>query len=86
MEQYLIKTLENSANGISKLLVIVGSDRRGASYGVFSVSVRAEKMPPELTGSVYALFLVNFIRLVRRSLQIVFVHFFKIRFFGSYFF
>lgn len=37
-EQYLIKTLENPVSGISKLLVIVGSDRRGASYGVFSVS------------------------------------------------
>lgn len=38
MEQYLIKTLENPANGISKFLAIAGSDRRGASYGVFSVS------------------------------------------------
>lgn len=76
MEQYLIKTLENPANGISKFLAIAGSDRRGVFYGVFSVPVRAEKMSPELTGGVFALFLVNFIRLVRRSLQIVFVHFF----------
>lgn len=37
-ERYLIKTLENPSNGVSKLLVIAGSDRRGASYGAFSVS------------------------------------------------
>lgn len=37
-EQFIIKTINNPKIGISKALVIVGSDRRGASYGTFTIS------------------------------------------------
>ncbi|MDT0676512.1 glycosyl hydrolase 115 family protein [Autumnicola musiva] len=40
-EKFILKTIENPGSGIEKALVIVGSDRRGAAYGVFSLS---EKM------------------------------------------
>lgn len=37
-ERYTIKTIDNPFHGVKQALVIVGSDRRGTSYGVFSVS------------------------------------------------
>lgn len=37
-EQYIIKTIENPCKGIDKVLIIVGSDRRGTAYGVFALS------------------------------------------------
>ncbi|HPS13809.1 MAG TPA: glycosyl hydrolase 115 family protein, partial [Prolixibacteraceae bacterium] len=37
-ERYTIKTIDNPFPGVTQALVIAGSDRRGASYGVFSVS------------------------------------------------
>lgn len=40
-EQFIIQTVDNPAPGIRQALVIVGSDRRGATYGVFTLS---EKM------------------------------------------
>jgi hypothetical protein len=40
-EQFIIKTIDNPFPDVKKALVIVGSDRRGAAYGVFTLS---EKM------------------------------------------
>ncbi len=40
-ERFLIKTIDKPFPGVKKALVIVGSDRRGAAYGVFTLS---EKM------------------------------------------
>jgi len=37
-ECYTIKTIDHPFNGVKKALVIVGSDRRGAAYGTFTVS------------------------------------------------
>lgn len=37
-EQYLIATVKNPIKGIDKGLVIAGSDRRGAAYGLFKIS------------------------------------------------
>lgn len=37
-ERFIIKAVENPFEGIDKALVIVGSDRRGTAYGVFSLS------------------------------------------------
>jgi hypothetical protein len=37
-ERYTVKTIDNPFKGVEKALVIAGSDRRGTSYGVFSVS------------------------------------------------
>lgn len=37
-ERYTIKTINNPFKGVKQALVIVGSDRRGASYGTFSMS------------------------------------------------
>jgi len=37
-ERFIIKTIDNPFPGVKKALVIVGSDRRGTAYGVFSVS------------------------------------------------
>ena len=37
-ERYTIKTIDNPFKGVKRALVIAGSDRRGTSYGVFSVS------------------------------------------------
>ncbi|MFA9370861.1 MAG: glycosyl hydrolase 115 family protein [Labilibaculum antarcticum] len=37
-ERFLIKTIDNPLPGVDKALIIAGSDRRGLSYGVFSVS------------------------------------------------
>ena len=37
-ERYTIKTIDNPFKGVKQALVIAGSDRRGTSYGVFSVS------------------------------------------------
>ncbi len=40
-EQFIIKTIDKPFPGVKQALVIVGSDRRGAAYGVFTLS---EKM------------------------------------------
>lgn len=37
-ERYLIQTVDSPFPGIEKALVVVGSDQRGAAYGVFSIS------------------------------------------------
>ncbi|MFA5013764.1 MAG: glycosyl hydrolase 115 family protein [Candidatus Paceibacterota bacterium] len=37
-ERFIIKTIEKPFPGVKKALVIVGSDRRGAAYGVFTLS------------------------------------------------
>ena len=37
-ERYMVKVIESPSKGVDKVLVIVGSDRRGAAYGTFSVS------------------------------------------------
>lgn len=37
-ERYLIQTVSNPCPGVSKALVVAGSDRRGAAYGLFSLS------------------------------------------------
>lgn len=37
-ESYLVQLVRNPMPGVSKALVIVGSDRRGAAYGLLSVS------------------------------------------------
>lgn len=37
-ERFLIKTIDNPFHGIKKALVVAGSDRRGVSYGVFTIS------------------------------------------------
>lgn len=44
-ERFAIKTIDNPAPGISRALLIVGSDRRGAAYGTFSVSEAAGVSP-----------------------------------------
>lgn len=40
-ERFIIQTVDNPSPGVRQALVIVGSDRRGAAYGVFTLS---EKM------------------------------------------
>src|SRR5690606_1987076 len=40
-ERFIIQTIDNPYPGIKQALVIVGSDRRAAAYGVFTLS---EKM------------------------------------------
>jgi hypothetical protein len=40
-ERFIIQTIDNPFTGVKQALVIVGSDRRGAAYGVFTLS---EKM------------------------------------------
>src|SRR5579863_817577 len=37
-ESYVLKTVSNPVAGIDKALIIAGSDRRGAAYGVFELS------------------------------------------------
>ncbi len=37
-ERYIIQTIDQPFSGVKKALVIAGSDRRGTSYGVFSIS------------------------------------------------
>ena len=37
-EKYLIQTIDNPTNGIEKALVIAGSDKRGAIYGIYELS------------------------------------------------
>lgn len=37
-ERYLIQTVKNPFPGVSSALVVAGSDRRGAAYGLFSLS------------------------------------------------
>lgn len=38
MERFLIQTVSRPFPGVSKALVVAGSDRRGAAYGLFSLS------------------------------------------------
>ena len=37
-EKYMIQTIENPLEGVDEALVIVGSDRRGAVYGIYEIS------------------------------------------------
>lgn len=37
-ESYLLEVVQNPFPGVSKALVVVGSDRRGTAYGLFSIS------------------------------------------------
>lgn len=37
-EQYLLQAIDNPFKGVSKALVIAGSDRRGVAYGIFTLS------------------------------------------------
>lgn len=37
-ERFIIQTIDNPFPGVQQVLVIVGSDRRGAAYGVFTLS------------------------------------------------
>lgn len=37
-ESYLVQIVRNPSPGVSKALVVVGSDRRGTAYGMFSIS------------------------------------------------
>ena len=45
-ERYLIQTVANPLPGIRKALVIAGSDRRGAAYGLFTLSELIGVSPP----------------------------------------
>lgn len=44
-ERYLIQTVDRPFPGVSKALVVAGSDRRGAAYGLFSLSEMAGVSP-----------------------------------------
>lgn len=44
-ERYHIKTVRHPLPGISKALVVVGSDRRGAAYGILSLSEKIGVSP-----------------------------------------
>lgn len=44
-ERYIIQTVENPFPGIKKALVIAGSDRRGAAYGILSLSEKIGVSP-----------------------------------------
>jgi hypothetical protein len=44
-EQYAWKVVDKPKNGISKLLIIAGSDARGTAYGVFSLSEKLGVSP-----------------------------------------
>ena len=44
-ERYIIKTIDKPYPGVEKALVIAGSDRRGAAYGLLSVSERIGVSP-----------------------------------------
>ena len=44
-EQYHIRTVRKPFPGISEALVIAGSDRRGAAYGILSLSEKAGVSP-----------------------------------------
>lgn len=44
-ERYLIQTVDRPFPGVNKALVIAGSDRRGAAYGLFSLSEMAGVSP-----------------------------------------
>lgn len=37
-ERFIIQTIEDPSPGVKRALVIIGSDRRGAAYGVFTLS------------------------------------------------
>lgn len=44
-EAYQVQTVSNPSNGITNALVIAGSDRRGAAFGVFELSKQAGVSP-----------------------------------------
>lgn len=44
-ERYLIQTVDNPLPGVRQALVVAGSDRRGAAYGLFSLSERIGVSP-----------------------------------------
>ena len=44
-ERYLIQTVNHPFPGVDKALIVAGSDRRGASYGLFSLSEMAGVSP-----------------------------------------
>jgi hypothetical protein len=44
-EKYLIQTVDNPVNGVDKGLVIAGSDRRGAIYGIYELSAQIGVSP-----------------------------------------
>ncbi len=44
-ERYLIQTVDRPFPGVNKALVVAGSDRRGAAYGLFSLSEMAGVSP-----------------------------------------
>jgi len=44
-ERFIIKTIDNPFPGVKQALVIVGSDRRGAAYGVFTLSEKIGVSP-----------------------------------------
>jgi len=44
-ERFIIKTIEKPFPGVKQALVIVGSDRRGAAYGVFTLSQKMGVSP-----------------------------------------
>ncbi len=44
-ERFMIKTIDNPFQGVKHALVIVGSDRRGAAYGVFTLSEKIGVSP-----------------------------------------
>lgn len=44
-ERFIIQTIKNPLPGVSEALVIVGSDKRGAAYGVFTLSEKIGVSP-----------------------------------------
>lgn len=44
-EAFIIQTIQNPFEGVEEALVIVGSDRRGAAYGVFTLSQKMGVSP-----------------------------------------
>ncbi len=44
-ERFIIQTIEDPFPGIKQALVIVGSDRRGAAYGVFTITAKMGVSP-----------------------------------------
>ncbi len=51
-EQFIIQTIKNPVTGINNALIIVGSDRRGAAYGAFSLSEKMGVSPWHWWGDV----------------------------------
>ena len=44
-EQYIITIVNNPVKGVSRALIIAGSDRRGTSYGILSISEKIGVSP-----------------------------------------